>query len=104
MAQAARIGGQHQRDLAKPGSQSPGQGMRQFLSQVPRILTALLFACLSRFCSPSSQSLLLLPIGPPATSTAVPLHLEPGGRVGTPRGDWNSAVFLAFSESLEVLR
>lgn len=32
----------------------------------------------------------LLPVGPAATPTAVPLHLGPGGSVGTaPRG-WNS--------------
>lgn len=63
VAQAARIGGQHQRNLARPGSQSPGQGMRQFLSQVPRILTALPFVCVSGFCSPSSQSLLRCQLG-----------------------------------------
>lgn len=48
----------------------------------------------------------LLPSGPLATPTAVSLHLEPGGSVGTAsRGDWNStAVFLAFSERAAVLR
>lgn len=50
----------------------------------------------------------LLPTGPLATPTAVPLHLEPGGSVGTaPRGlELNSCVlgFLRKSCSLEALR
>lgn len=47
----------------------------------------------------------LLPAGPTATPTAVPLHLEPGGSVGTaPQGLELTAVFLAFSERSAVLK
>lgn len=49
--------------------------------------------------------LALLPTGPYATPTAVPLHLEPGGSVGTtPGGLELTAVFLAFSEKAADLR
>lgn len=42
----------------------------------------------------------LLPAGPTATPTAVPLHLEPGGSVGT--HSWVSPGLLRKSCSLEV--
>lgn len=84
-----RPGGQRRRDLARPISQLPGQGMKWFLSWVFRIITILPFACLSRPRSPSSQILLSCQLGfPPPHSCS----FTSGARReswSSPLGEWN---------------
>lgn len=102
-----RPGGQRRRDLARPISQLPGQGMKWFLSWVFRIITILPFACLSRPRSPSSQILLSCQLGfPPPHSCS----FTSGARReswSSPLGDGTGSCvpgFLGKTCSLEVLR